>query len=462
MRTLNPENMRDLASQPRAVGAAFLVTAIVYMLSWVVYNLYFHPLASFPGPWLARSSLLWRVWHTTSGRIHLAIDRQHKRYGDVVRVAPNELSFCSVESWKGIYGHTSAQTKPMVKSEFYDMYGSGYRSLCIGSERDPARHRRMKQTLTAAFSTKALLEQESIVRGCVDEFVDAVGQASAASSGGTGVDVTKWYEMLAFDILGEMAFGESFNCVKDGKPHFWQQLILEHIWFVTVLDNLRRYPIVARIGKLLLPRFTVAIRDKHSGYSREKVARRLAVQSGRKDFLTNLVSKVHAGELDREELTAHSSTLVIAGGETVATFLAAVTFFLLRTPATYDKLREEIRTRYSSAGEIDALTSQQLPYLQAVIAEGLRMYPPGSQGFPRISPGAVVDGVWVPAGAECYTSAWSPTHDERYFHEPYAFKPERWLDPACADVKEASQPFSLGPRGCLGRKYFLLCACLFF
>ncbi|KAK7707747.1 orf9b protein [Botryosphaeria dothidea] len=347
----------------------------------------------------------------------------------------------------------ATRTKPMVKSEFYDMYGSGYRSLCIGSERDPARHRRMKQTLTAAFSTKALLEQESIVHSCVNQFVDAIGRASVGSPGDKGVDVTKWYEMLAFDILGEMAFGESFNCIKDGKPHFWQQLILEHIFFVTVLDNLRRYPIVASIGKLLLPRFTVAIRDKHSGYSREKVARRLAVDSGRKDFLTNFVAKVQAGELDREELTAHSSTLVIAGGETVATFLAAVTYFLLRNPATYAKLRDEIRTRYSSADQIDARTAQLLPYLQAVIAEGLRMYPPGSQGFPRISPGAVVDGVWVPPGTECYTSAWSPTHDDRYFHEPYVFKPERWIDPDCADVKEASQPFSLGPRGCLGRNF---------
>ncbi|KAF9634223.1 Cytochrome P450 [Lasiodiplodia theobromae] len=318
MGVLDPENVQGLASKPGALGAACLGTVILYVVSWMIYNLYFHPLASFPGPWLARSSLLWRVWHTTSGRIHLAIDEQHKRYG---------------------------------------------------------------------------------------------------------------------------------------KPHFWQELILEHLFFVTVLDNLRRYPIVARIGKLLLPRFTVAIRDKHSGYSRDKVARRLAAESTRKDFLSTLVSKVQAGELDREELTAHSSTLVIAGGETVATFLAAVTYFLLRTPAAYDKLRAEIRGRYATAADIDALTAQQLPYLMAVIAEGLRLYPPGSQGFPRISPGAVVDGVWVPRGAECYTSAWSPTHDEAYFHDPFAFKPERWLDPNCTDVKEASQPFSLGPRGCLGRNF---------
>lgn len=54
--------------------------------------------------------------------------------------------------------------------------------------------------------------------------------------------------------------------------------------------------------------------------------------------------------------------------------------------------------------------------------------------------------------AEVYTSGWSLTHDARNFHEPFSFKPERWLDPSNADVKEASQPFSLGPRGCLGRK----------
>ncbi len=43
-------------------------------------------------------------------------------------------------------------------------------------------------------------------------------------------------------------------------------------------------------------------------------------------------------------------------------------------------------------------------------------------------------------------------HDEKYFAEPMEFVPERWLDPDSQDVKEASQPFSLGPRGCLGRK----------
>lgn len=88
----------------------------------------------------------------------------------------------------------------------------------------------------------------------------------------------------------------------------------------------------------------------------------------------------------------------IAGGETVSTFLAATTYHLLKNPKVYDKLKKEIRERYRSYDEIDASSALQLQYLQATISEGLRIYPPGSQGFPRISLGATIDGHWVPKG----------------------------------------------------------------
>ena len=133
--------------------------------------------------------------------------------GPVFRVSPNELSFASATSWKAIYGHPSKGRGTLIKSEFYEMYGSGYDSLCIGSERDPEKHARMKKSLTNAFSTKALLDQEKIIQRCVDGFVDKVGDESRRE---TGINVSDWYEMIAFDILGEMAFGESFHCVKNG------------------------------------------------------------------------------------------------------------------------------------------------------------------------------------------------------------------------------------------------------
>ena len=128
-------------------------------------------------------------------------------------MSPNELSFASVASWKEIYGHQPAGKQTLIKSEFYDMYGSGFDSLCVGSERNPQKHRQMKTSLSAAFSTKALQEQEHIVAKVVDSFVARV-------RGGTGLDgmnMTKWYEMVAFDILGEMAFGNSFRCIENGQ-----------------------------------------------------------------------------------------------------------------------------------------------------------------------------------------------------------------------------------------------------
>ncbi|KAF5027086.1 hypothetical protein F66182_798 [Fusarium sp. NRRL 66182] len=428
---------------------AEIIKFFIYTASIVVYNLFFHPLARFPGPLLARSSLLWRFYHSMGGRFHIAIQEQHGKLGSVVRISPNELSFSSVQSWKDIYGHATPGKQTMIKSEFYDMYGSGFESSCIGSERDPKRQSHMKKSLSGAFSTKALTQQEEIVQKCVDGFTRRLGQDGTSKH---GLNMTKWFEMIAFDILGEMAFGETFHCIEKGKPHFWSDMVVEHLFFITVLDNLRRYPFIAAIGRRLLPRLTVSVRDRHSGYSRAKVAQRLSTDTGRQDFLTAIAGKVKCGEISQEEMTAHASTLVIAGGETVATFLAGMTYFLIKTPRAYQKLRDEIRGRYKSRDEITALSASQLPYLQAVISEGLRIYPPGSQGFPRTCPGAKIDGNWVPKGTEVYTSAWTVTHDEANFHAPYEFKPERWLDKSCEDNLDASQPFSLGPRGCVGKK----------
>ena len=100
----------------------------------------------------------------------------------------------------------------MIKSEFYDIYGSGFKSLCIGSERDPQKHRKMKSSLTAAFSTKALQDQEYIVAKVVQSFISKIRE-----HGLHGMNMTKWFEMVSIDILGEMAFGESFHSVESGK-----------------------------------------------------------------------------------------------------------------------------------------------------------------------------------------------------------------------------------------------------
>ncbi|OTA96863.1 hypothetical protein M434DRAFT_392544 [Hypoxylon sp. CO27-5] len=422
-----------------------------YCLSNIIYNIYFHPLAKFPGPFLARATLLWRFKNTMGGRQHRIFRAEHQKYGDVFRVSPNELSFASVQSYRDIYGYPPVGQQQHIKSDFYDVFGSGFKTGCVGSERDPKVHASKKKHLLAAFSARSLAAQESIIQRCTDAFVAKIGPLSR--KGKVGIDMVKWFEMNSFDLLGEMAFGESFGCVAEEKHHFWIDLILKHLREIVLVDNLRRFRLLAMLGKWLLPSLAMKVKATHQQYSRDKVKRRLESTSSRQDFFTNIVAKVKSGEVGLEEMTAHASTLIIAGGETTATTLAATLYYALRSPEVRVKLTNEIRSRYESYDEIDSANALQLPYLQAVINEALRIHPSGAHGFPRISPGATVDGHWVPAGTELYTSTWSVSHDERYFADPDVFKPERWVDPGCKDIKEASQPFSLGYRACIGRSF---------
>ncbi|KAK5130047.1 hypothetical protein LTR08_002521 [Meristemomyces frigidus] len=85
---------------------------------------------------------------------------------------------------------------------------------------------------------------------------------------------------------------------------------------------------------------------------------------------------------------ANSDILMVAGTETTATLLSGLTFHLLKNPDKLAKLVTEIRSALASEEEITIERLQALPYLHACIEEGLRMYPPISNGLPRIVPPA--------------------------------------------------------------------------
>ncbi|RYC55343.1 hypothetical protein CHU98_g10869 [Xylaria longipes] len=131
------------------------------------------------------------------------------------RRVPQTLSFASVDSWETIYRFPPPGQPHLVKSEFYDIFGARFKTGCIGSERGPQQHALKKKNLSAAFSTKALNAQEALVQKCWDQFVEKIGPLSRATP--EGIDIIKWFEMVTFDILGDMAFGESFHCIEEGK-----------------------------------------------------------------------------------------------------------------------------------------------------------------------------------------------------------------------------------------------------
>jgi cytochrome P450 len=126
--------------------------------------------------------------------------------------------------------------------------------------------------------------------------------------------------------------------------------------------------------------------------------------SKRRDFMTRILEQRDPKEVSDIQLAAHASDFVLAGSETTATALSAITYYLLKTPLVMQQLQGEIRQAFKSYDAIDAQATLRLRYLRAVILEGLRIYPPLPLGLPRVVPegGDVVDGHMLPGGVRAH------------------------------------------------------------
>jgi len=79
--------------------------ALAWQVYGIVYNLFFHPLRDFPGPISQRASSLPWAWQNVCGRQAFHTQQLHEKYGSVVRITPNHLSFTEASAWRDIYGH---------------------------------------------------------------------------------------------------------------------------------------------------------------------------------------------------------------------------------------------------------------------------------------------------------------------------------------------------------------------
>jgi cytochrome P450 len=160
--------------------------------------------------------------------------------------------------------------------------------------------------------------------------------------------------------------------------------------------------------------------------------------------------------ISRDEMDSNAILFLGAGSETTATILSGVTYLLLSNPCTYTHLVHEIRTRFERLDQITLDEVNKLDYMLACLQEALRMYPPVPTGFPRVVPAAGdrISGHYIPGGTSVYVSQHAANHSDRNFRAPERYVPERWMggEEWEGDRREAMQPFSFGPRNCLGKK----------
>jgi cytochrome P450 len=155
----------------------------------------------------------------------------------------------------------------------------------------------------------------------------------------------------------------------------------------------------------------------------------------------------------------------IVGSDTSSTVLATLFFYLTRYLDVKHKLFQEISSTFSSVEEIQMGTKLfSCVYLRACIDEAMRMNPPAGGAMWREvdSKGAFINGEFIDPGFDVGTSMYAIHHNETYYPDPYVFDPDRWIEsdtnPAAAvgAARACLNPFSLGPRGCIGRALALM------
>jgi cytochrome P450 len=180
----------------------------------------------------------------------------------------------------------------------------------------------------------------------------------------------------------------------------------------------------------------------------------------RTDLLERLVTAVDTegkGEtLTIREVRDQLVTLFLAGHETTAHTLTWAFYALAKTPDVEKRLHEEI-DRVLDGRPPQVADLEKLPYVEQVVNETLRMYPPVYGIGRRASEDVSIGEFHVPRGSEVMLWVYLTHHDPRFFPNPERFEPERFARDRIASIpKFAFVPFGGGPRACIGKSFAML------
>lgn len=415
-------------------------------------------MSKFPGPKFRAASRIPSHIGTWTGTNHHRLAELHRKYGHVVRTTPDELSWTHPDSWRDIYGHGTKGTPGGNPHKNWTRYGSspnGSYSLISAPDND---HSRMRKIFGPAFSERALKQQEPLFLQYADLLISKLKEG-VKEDPDRKFDLVRMFNFTTFDIMGDLTFGESLHMLENAEYDPWVNVIFSSIKIANRIAIMMNYPLLWRTFRALVPESINKRAAAHFEHSVTRVTKRL--EKGRDTAgvdLWDLVLNQQDGKgLTRAEMDANASVFMIAGTETTATLLSGLTHLLLKNPKYMAQLTAEIRHSFPTADDMTMERLAALPLLGACIKEAFRLYPPVPLGLPRVAPetGSTIVDTFVPPGTTLTIPQLAMYTSEKNFTRPHEYIPERWMgdDEFAADQKQALQPFSVGARDCIGRKY---------
>ncbi|RJE19119.1 hypothetical protein PHISCL_08546, partial [Aspergillus sclerotialis] len=437
-------------------------------LVYIIYLLYLHPLSPYPGPLLARLTNIHRFLVFLHGNHHQVEQALHAKHGPVVRIAPNWLSFSTLEDFEAIYGFNKA----IEKDDFY-LFGRdpSERARSIFSTKSETEHRVKKRKVLgpALGSTAKVGRYEGVVVRHVGVLVSRLRSARAMEDGkGKSVNIAPLLHRFTLDAMLDLVWGPALSSLPYtdrptagdlssafrtlGKMAWACSILPAFGWLVNtqVAGAFLRRPTYSKDGELMgIPGLMAAARGLILKYPEQ------VVESSQPGILKHWF-EVPADDPNRmtpAEMGSEAFNLMIAGPGSTAAALTALVFQLgtKEGQVWQEKLRDQ-----AIAG--DGTIS---PELNAVVKETLRLHAPFPTAFPRvITPGAETvipntSSAALPVGTMVSANTfvlgrsgdiWGSDADQ--------WVPERWLgnEVQRREMESKLVAFSKGARSCIGKE----------
>ncbi len=248
--------------------------------------------------------------------------------------------------------------------QFYDAFVSIQRGLF--NTRDRAEHSRKRKTISHTFSAKSVGQFEQYMHHNLKELVkqwDRISSLAAKEKGGYAhIDSLQWFNYLAFDIIGDLAFGKPFGMLEKGKDLAEVRLTVDSpLTFAPAIEVLnRRGEVSATLGCLpALKPYAQYLPDRFfrdglqavknlAGIAVARVNARLEPSVVEKNERMDLLARLMEGrdekgnKLGRSELTAEALTQLIAGSDTTSNTSCALLYWCLHSPDVVPKMQKEL------------------------------------------------------------------------------------------------------------------------
>jgi len=322
--------------------------------------------------------------------MHHEVLKLHEKYGPVVRLGPSEISFIDAAAWKDIYSLKRYKEIERCHKSFPAITPNDAQfDLLTPSASDHAKYRKI---LNPSFSDKTTKEYEPAVHQNANNMISKL--LTGLRNGSSRINITKWFQWLTFDIVGDVIWGDPFDCIKEERNHPCLALSMDLVSLASLIVLVAWWTSL----KVFLIKLA-GIEAKFVNMVRSKCEMNRDSKSEKANIFSNLTKE--GGLLNEPELDGNLSGLVVAGSETTGFTLTSTSFCLANNPECFRKVADEVRSAFTSEEEINDDTLKKLPYLRATIEEALRLNPAAPNGIVRrvVSEGIGIRGYFIPKGA---------------------------------------------------------------